>query len=140
MTLTILTPEKVLYTSQTVASITLPSELAVLTIYNEHAPLVSQLIPGELHVEEGDGTHISFVISNGVVVIKPGDVVELLVETAEKTEEIDIKRAQDAVKKAEKLLLQQEIIDSEEFAQIEAKMLKELARINAGLERAKRHA
>lgn len=140
MTLTILTPEKLLYTSQTVASITLPSELAVLTIYNDHAPLVSQLIPGELHVEEGDGTHISFVISNGVVVIKPGDVVELLVETAEKTEDIDIKRAQDAVKKAEKLLLQQEIIDSEEFAQIEAKMLKELARINAGLERAKRHA
>lgn len=139
MTLTILTPEKLLYTSQTVASITLPSELAVLTIYNDHAPLVSQLIPGELHVEEGDGTHISFVISNGVVVIKPGDVVELLVETAEKTEDIDIKRAQDAVKKAEKLLLQQEIIDSEEFAQIEAKMLKELARINAGLERAKRH-
>lgn len=140
MILTILTPEKLLYTSQTVASITLPSELAVLTIYNDHAPLVSQLIPGELHVEEEDGTHLSFVISNGVVVVKPGDVVELLVETAEKTDEIDVERAQDAVKKAEKLLLQQEIIDSEEFAQIEAKMLKELARVNAGLERAKRHA
>lgn len=140
MILTILTPEKSLYASQNVESITLPSETAVLTIYNDHTPLVSKLIPGELVVDETGGTSISFVISSGVVIIKPGNVVELLVETAEKTDDIDVKRAQEAVRKAEKLLLEKEIIDSEEFAQIEAKILKELARINAGLERAKRHA
>lgn len=140
MILTILTPEKLLYTSQSVVSVTLPSEIAVLTIYNDHAPLVSHLIPGELLIEEADGTHLSFVISTGVVIVKPGDRIELLVETAEKTEDIDVKRAEEAVRKAEKLLLEKEIIDSEEFAQIEAKMLKELARVNAGLERAKRHA
>lgn len=140
MILTILTPEKLLYTSQSVVSVTLPSEIAVLTIYNDHAPLVSQLIPGELLIEEADGGHLSFVISTGVVIVKPGDRIELLVETAEKTEDIDVKRAEEAVRKAEKLLLEKEIIDSEEFAQIEAKMLKELARVNAGLERAKRHA
>lgn len=139
MILTILTPEKLLYTSQSVVSVTLPSEIAVLTIYNDHAPLVSQLIPGELLIEEADGAHLSFVISTGVVIVKPGDRIELLVETTEKTEDIDVKRAEEAVRKAEKLLLEKEIIDSEEFAQIEAKMLKELARVNAGLERAKRH-
>lgn len=140
MILTILTPEKLLYTSQSVVSVTLPSEIAVLTIYSDHAPLVSHLIPGELLIEEADGAHLSFVISTGVVIVKPGDRIELLVETAEKTEDIDVKRAEEAVRKAEKLLLEKEIIDSEEFAQIEAKMLKELARVNAGLERAKRHA
>ncbi len=140
MILTILTPEKALYASQSVESITLPSETAVLTIYSDHTPLVSKLIPGELMVDETDGTFTSFVISSGVVIIKPGNVVELLVETAEKTDDIDVKRAQEAVRKAEKLLLEKEIIDSEKFAQIEAKILKELARINAGFERAKRHA
>jgi len=99
--LEIVTPEKRAY-SDDVDGVQLPGIQGELGILPRHAPLISQLGVGELRIRKG-GTEESFAIVGGFVQVRPDKVV-VMAETADMASEIDLERAQEARREAERVL------------------------------------
>src|SRR3990172_5783724 len=79
-----------------------PGKEGYLGILPGHAPLISELKVGELSYRRGrESSHLA--VSGGFVEVLP-DQVTILAETAEKSDEIDVARAQSAKERAEKRL------------------------------------
>jgi F-type H+-transporting ATPase subunit epsilon len=98
--LVIVTPERQLL-RETVVEVTLPGGDGCLGILPGHAPLITELGIGELTYRAKGASepgHLA-VISGFAEVL--GDRVTVLAETAEKPEEIDVVRAEEAKKRAE---------------------------------------
>jgi F-type H+-transporting ATPase subunit epsilon len=73
-----------------------------LGILPHHAPLMTMLQPGELRIKKA-GEGISLAISGGFLEVRPDKVV-VLADAAERADDIDLERAQDARRRAEELL------------------------------------
>jgi F-type H+-transporting ATPase subunit epsilon len=99
--LDIVTPEKLAYSDE-VDAVTLPGIEGELGVLPHHAPLVSTLGLGELRIRKG-GTEESFAIAGGFLQVLPDRVV-VLAETADIASEIDLEKAQEARREAEKAL------------------------------------
>jgi F-type H+-transporting ATPase subunit epsilon len=101
--LVIVTPERQLL-RETVVEVTLPGGDGCLGILPGHAPLITELGIGELtyHAKGASEAGQLAVISGFAEVL--GDRVTVLAETAEKPEEIDVARAEEAKKRAEQRL------------------------------------
>ncbi|HXS71609.1 MAG TPA: F0F1 ATP synthase subunit epsilon [Patescibacteria group bacterium] len=99
--LEIVTPERQVY-SDTVDSVQLPGSEGELGVLPHHAPLVSTLGVGELRFRK-DGTEESFAIVGGFLQVRPDRVV-VLAETADLASDIDLEKAQEARREAERAL------------------------------------
>ena len=99
--LEIVTPERLAY-SDTVDAVTLPGSEGELGVLPHHAPLVSTLGLGELRIRKG-GTEESFAIVGGFLQVLPDKVV-VMAETADMASEIDLDRAEEARREAERAL------------------------------------
>ena len=99
--LEIVTPERRVY-SDTVDSVQLPGSEGELGVLPHHAPLVSTLGVGELRFRK-DGTEESFAIVGGFLQVRPDRVV-VLAETADLASDIDLEKAQEARREAERAL------------------------------------
>jgi F-type H+-transporting ATPase subunit epsilon len=99
--LDIVTPERQVY-SDTVDSVQLPGSEGELGVLPHHAPLVSTLGVGELRFRK-DGAEESFAIVGGFLQVRPDKVV-VLAETADMASEIDLEKAQEARREAERAL------------------------------------
>jgi F-type H+-transporting ATPase subunit epsilon len=101
--LVIVTPERQLL-RETVVETTLPGADGCLGILPGHAPLITELGIGELAYRAKNASeagHLA-IISGFAEVL--GDRVTVLAETAERPEEIDVARAEEAKKRAEQRL------------------------------------
>jgi F-type H+-transporting ATPase subunit epsilon len=101
--LIIVTPERQLL-RETVVEVTLPGADGQLGILPGHAPLITELGIGELTYRANSSSESGpiAIISGFAEVL--GDRVTVLAETAERPEEIDISRAEEAKKRAEQRL------------------------------------
>ena len=99
--LEIVTPERLVYQDE-VESVNVPGVEGELGILPHHAPLVSTLGYGELRIRKG-GAEESFAIVGGFVQVRPDKVV-VMAETADLASEIDLERAQEARREAERAL------------------------------------
>ena len=79
------------------------SGIGVIGILPHHAPLITTLEICELTIKSGRET-LSYAISGGLMNIKPGTEVVLLVNSIERSDEIDVDRAIKAKERAEKRL------------------------------------
>jgi F-type H+-transporting ATPase subunit epsilon len=131
--LEIVTPEKQLF-SGAVDSVTVPSTVGYLGILPGHAPLLAELGIGEVSYKIGDRTDYLFC-SWGFVEVLPDRVV-LLAQEAECASDIDIKRAEEAKKRAEKLLASKD--SSIDFQRAELALLRAISRLDAVKHRAAR--
>jgi F-type H+-transporting ATPase subunit epsilon len=96
--LDIVTAEKLVY-SEEVDEVVAPGIEGQLGILPQHSPLMTMLSPGELLVKQ-DGNEINLAVSGGFMEVRP-DRVTILADTAERAEEIDLARAEEARKRAE---------------------------------------
>ncbi|MBI4049901.1 MAG: ATP synthase F1 subunit epsilon [Candidatus Doudnabacteria bacterium] len=126
MKLKIATPERVIYEAD-VDAVSCPTEMGEITILPNHIPLVANLKPGELKVMDNSEPRYIFV-AGGFVEVRPGNEVMILADAAEREEEIDIARAEEARKRAQKLL-GEKIQSEEEYAAVAASLEKSLARL-----------
>ncbi len=124
--LTITTPERVVLETE-VRSVNVPTVDGEIGILQNHIPLVSILAPGELYLITTKGEHETMAVSGGFVEVRDNRIV-ILADTAEKAEEIDETRAQVAREKAQ-ALMQERATDDVGFADAQAAMAKELARL-----------
>ena len=99
--LEIVTPERLAY-SDTVDAVVLPGSEGELGVLPHHAPLVSMLGVGELRIRK-DGAEESFAIVGGFLQVRPDKVV-VMAETADMASEIDLEKAQEARREAERAL------------------------------------
>jgi F-type H+-transporting ATPase subunit epsilon len=114
-TLTLVTPEKKLVTGQEIEEIFVPAAHGELNILPGHAPLMTTLSTGVLRYRlKGESAAQRVAISWGYCQVNPHGV-NVLAETAERPEEIDVERVQRAEKAAEQKLASGEL----EFEQIE---------------------
>jgi F-type H+-transporting ATPase subunit epsilon len=96
--LEIVTPER-LVVSEAAEYIEIPGETGYLGVLPGHAPLITELAPGELTYRNGNQTKRLAVAWGFAEVLQ--DKVTILAEAAEKAEEIDAARAEAAKRKAE---------------------------------------
>ncbi len=99
--LEVVTAERLTY-SDDVDVVVAPGVEGELGILPHHAPLMTMLRPGELRIKKA-GEEVSLAISGGFLEVRPDKVV-VLADAAERADEIDLERAQDARRRAEELL------------------------------------
>jgi F-type H+-transporting ATPase subunit epsilon len=99
--LEIVTPEKMVVRDQA-EEMQIPGKNGYLGILPGHAPLISELAVGEISYRNGGTTH-HLSVAWGFAEVLP-DKVTVLAETAERADEIDVKRAQEAKQRAEERL------------------------------------
>jgi F-type H+-transporting ATPase subunit epsilon len=99
--LQIVTPDKKLVDEQT-DQVQIPGKSGYLGILPGHAPLLTELMIGEISYSKG-GTMVYLAVSWGFAEVLP-DKVTILADTAERAEDIDVKRAQEAKARAEEQL------------------------------------
>ena len=99
--LEIVTPERLVYEDE-VDSVNVPGIEGELGILPHHAPLLSILGFGELRIRKG-GAEESFAIVGGFVQVRPDKVV-VMAETADLAGEIDLAKAEEARREAERAL------------------------------------
>lgn len=87
---------------ETVSGVSIPGKNGYLGILPGHSPLLSELKVGELsYVREGVTHYLA--VSWGFAEVLPDRVI-MLAETAERAEEIDVERAEQAKQRAEERL------------------------------------
>ncbi len=89
--------------SELVSLITVSGEEGQLGITPGHAPLLTRLKPGPVHLTKQDGSHEIFYVSGGFVEVQPRHV-SVLADAAERAEDVDQAAAEEAKRRAEELL------------------------------------
>ena len=101
MKLDIVTVEGAVY-SEDVNAVVAPGAEGQLGILPHHTPLMTSLGAGELVIRRGE-EEIRLAITGGFLEVRPDRVI-VLADAAERAEEIDITRAEEARRRAEQLL------------------------------------
>lgn len=125
----IATPERVVLKEE-ILQVTVPTQEGEITVLPKHSPLVSILKPGVLELKKLDGEIEIISVSGGFVEVLLNKVI-ILADTAERAEEIDIERAEEARKRVEESLKDMRSVDASQFAQLAAQIEKELARVRS---------
>ena len=94
----VLTAVKPFYEGECV-SLVIPTPSGLYGIQAKHSNFVGSVIPGEMKITLKDGQVLTAAVADGIVKVEDGDVL-VLVDTAERPEEIDETRARRALEKA----------------------------------------
>src|SRR5579859_867850 len=97
--LVVVTPERQIL-KEVVSEVTLPGAGGYLGVLPGHAPLITELGIGELTYKTKRGQSGLLAVIRGFAEVLP-DHVSVLAETAEFAEDIDLSRAQEALKRAQ---------------------------------------
>ena len=111
------------YFSDEVDYLSVSSEQYKLGILPGHAELISTVTICEIEIEK-DGVRTSYATSGGVIKVKDNQV-DLVLQTIERADEIDLERARAAKERAERRLAEENL---ETLAQTRARLA--LARAN----------
>lgn len=103
-----------------------PLEDGAKEVLPHHENMIIALTTGETRIQTEDGQWIHAVTGDGFIQIM-NNRVKMLVDTAEKPEEIDVRRAQEARERAEEQLRQQQSIV--EHSHSEASLARALTRL-----------
>jgi len=132
--LDIVTAERAVY-SEDVEMVIAPGVEGQLGILPHHAPLMTMLEPGELIVKKS-GDEFCLAVSGGFLEVRPDRVI-VLADSAERAEEIDIARAEEAKRRAEQRLVERYVPDVD-AARVEASLRRSLIRLKVAARRRKR--
>ncbi len=95
----IVTGERIVLSEQDVDMVVAPGADGTLGILPRHAPLITTLAAGELRIKKGADEQ-SIIVFGGFMEVIPDKVV-VLADSAERAEEIDVARAEEARGRAE---------------------------------------
>ena len=126
----IATPEKVVYEDD-IFQVSIPTTTGEITIMPHPMPLVSILQAGELKIKNSIGEQI-IAVANGFLEVRANNEVIILADNAERAEQIDIDRAEEARKRA---LTEMSLAKSREdvdYAKLQAIIDREMNRVRIG--------
>lgn len=128
----IVTQERTVFAGE-VDSVNLPGAEGRLGILPNHSPLLTTLAYGEVIVRKG-GQEDYYAIGGGFAEVQPEKVI-VLADSAERSDEIDLERAQQARNRAVKMMDEGVPEDPERYAQIQASLQRAQIRINVAQRR-----
>ena len=131
----IVTPERTVFEDE-VDQATLPVSNGEITILPNHRSYIASLKPGELMIKK-NGEEINMAISGGFIEFNDNNLV-VLADAAERAEEIDIKAAEEARKRAEDLK-SQKMMDEGEYARIAAAIEMEMVKLRVARKHRTKH-
>jgi F-type H+-transporting ATPase subunit epsilon len=131
--LDIVTAERMVF-SEDVDLVVAPGVEGELGILPHHTPLMTMLQPGELRVKKG-GEEVSLAVSGGFLEVRPDRVI-VLADAAERADEIDLARAEEAKRRAQERLSQH--APDIDAARADAALRRSLARISVARRRRRR--
>jgi len=131
--LDVVTAEREVFSDE-VDEVVAPGVEGQLGILPHHAPLMTTLLPGELLIKKG-GEEFYLAISGGFIEARPDRII-VLADTAERVEEIDIARAEEAKRRAEQRLA--EGVPGVDTARAEAALRRSLIRLRVAGRRRRR--
>jgi F-type H+-transporting ATPase subunit epsilon len=136
--LEIVTQERRVYSADDVEMVIAPGTEGEMGVLPRHAPLITSLNEGVMRVKHLGGAEEVLAIHGGFMEVLP-DRVMVLADTAERAEEIDIARAEEARKRAEELMKQARETKVD-YARAEASLRRSLVRLKVVQSRRRRAA
>ena len=104
----------------------IPCTDGAMGILPHHSNMIAAVVPGELRFQPEGGQLRTAAVSSGLVKIEEGEVL-LLVDTAERPEDIDTNRARRAADAAKEALLQKKSL--QEYRSAQANLARALSRL-----------
>ncbi len=127
LTLEIVTPEKAVVNEQ--AQIVMaPGSVGEFGILKGHTPFLTTLNTGTVQYKDESGTDQFVFVSGGFAEALP-DKVTILAEAAEKKSDIDVRRSQDALERAEKRISEKKEGDDIDLERVHAALARAVHRI-----------
>ena len=126
--LEVVTPEKVLVNRE-VDMVVAPGTEGEFGVLPGHVLFLSGIVPGELRYTSGSEGE-SMVVTTGFTEVS-NDKVSVLVEAAEKTGDIDIERARQAMDRAKDRLTKERGAEDIDFVRAELSLKRAIARVKA---------
>ena len=93
-----------------------------------HAPLITQLKPGPVRVQQPDGEEVFFFVGGGILEVQP-HIITILADTAVRADDLDEAAAVSAKEEAEREL--QDRTGDMEVAEAQAKLADAIAQLQA---------
>lgn len=128
----IITQERLVY-SEDVDIVMVRGVEGEMAILPRHAPLITPLDYGEVRVRR-TGIEESFAVGGGVLQVA-NNRVRILAESAEQADEIDLARAEEARRRAEKMMTEGAPEDPAAMAALEAAIRRADVRLKVGARR-----
>jgi len=123
----IVTAERVVYSDEGVDEVVAPGIEGELTVLPQHAPLLTMIKPGVMRIVKGNDD-IDMAITGGFLEVRD-DRVTILADAAERAEDIDTVRAEEARRSAERRLEERE--SKVELVDAAAELQRALIRLKA---------
>lgn len=123
--LTLVTPDAVVY-SRDVQMVTLPAVDGQLGVLPGHVPLLTQIVPGELIVRDGDGQETFLAVGEGLVEVT-NTRVAIVTDMAVAADSIDEAKAEEARQRAAARL--RDKLADEELASVNGALARTLAQL-----------
>ncbi len=121
------TPERIVFRIKA-RQVSVPTSEGEITVLPDHLPVVAPVQAGEMRVIGEDGAETLVAVSGGFVTVHPGSRLEILADTAERAEELDVQAIEAAHARAE-AAMKEKIDDEERQAEATAGLARELARL-----------
>lgn len=134
LTVEIVTVERVVLKEEGIEEVIAPGVDGQFAVLPQHAAFMTMLAPGELILKKG-GEEIPFAVTGGFFEVLRDRVV-VLADAAERADEIDIARAEEARERAKTTLERRETV--EDLAQVQASLQRALIRLRVAENRRRR--
>ncbi|MBN1310200.1 MAG: ATP synthase F1 subunit epsilon [Anaerolineae bacterium] len=114
----IITQERLVFKESGIVSVTAQGAEGELTILSRHTPLITTLDYGEVRVRKENAEEV-FAIGGGILQVAENHMV-ILADSAERSDEIDIERAEEARRRAREIMEEGAPADPAAVAALEA--------------------
>lgn len=131
--LEIITPEKLIYKDE-VSEVVVPTVNGEIAILPNHINLLAQIKPGELIIKKGSANQY-LAITGGFLEVS-SNKISILAEYAVKAQDIEIARAMEAKKRAEKVMSEKSTDNELKIAQ--AEMIKAILELKVAAKHKRR--
>ena len=127
LNLDIITPSKNIFSGE-IKSITLPGTQGGFQVLKNHAPIISTLEIGVVKIVLADNSIQNYATGGGTVEVLDNKIL-LLADSIERSDEIDVERAKDAMERASKRLNEKSENKSIDGVRAEAALARAMNRI-----------
>lgn len=130
--LRIITPLNTVSDLDNVEAVTVPTNNGQITLLPGHVPLITNTQTGEITVKK-DNKDISYVVEDGYLKCDKSSNITIYSGYAVRGEDIQLEKAQEAIKKAEESMKQK--LSREDFLIAETKLRRSLLELKVGRKR-----
>ncbi|MBP6859008.1 MAG: F0F1 ATP synthase subunit epsilon [Candidatus Magasanikbacteria bacterium] len=123
----IVTPEKTIYENE-IFQVTIPTTEGEITILPNHIPLISVLKAGDLRFKDNNGEQ-HMAVSGGFVEVRGKNQIVILADHAQRVEDIDIEKAEEARKRAQEQMEKLKNTQDVDYAKLQAVLDRELNKL-----------